>query len=71
MASTPDQNDPLPDDVASLHAMVMAMQQELADNQTRLKAQADNEVALTEQIALLKQQLAELRRMRLAVRASK
>ena len=71
MASTVDQNTPLPDDIASLRAMVVAMQQQLAENNTALSAQAAQAVAMREQIALLKQQLAELRRMRFGRRSEK
>jgi len=71
MASTVDQNTPLPDDVDSLRAMVVAMQQQLEQKHTQLSAQAAREVAMSEQIALLKQQLAELRRMRFGRRSEK
>ena len=71
MASIVDQSTPLPDDIASLHAMVVAMQQKLAENDTVLSAQAVEAVAMREQIALLKQQLAEQRRMRFGRRSEK
>lgn len=71
MASTIDQNTPLPDDVASLRAMVAALQEQLTEKDTALNSQAARAVAMAEQVALLKQQLAELRRLSFGRRSEK
>lgn len=71
MASAIDQNTPLPDDIESLRAMVVAMQKQLAENDTALSAQTAKAVAMAEQIDILKQQLADLRRMRFGRRSEK
>lgn len=72
MVATVDQETPpLPDDVESLRALVVSMQQQLLEKDTALSAETAKRVTMAEHIALLKQQLAELRRMRFGRRSEK
>ena len=72
MDATVDQaKTPLPDDIESLRALVLSMQQQLIEKDTALSAETAKRIAMAEHIALLKQQLAELRRMRFGRRSEK
>ena len=51
--------------------MVLSMQQQLIEKDTALSAETAKRIAMAEHIALLKQQLAELRRMRFGRRSEK
>jgi len=62
--ATFDQQTPMPTDVESLQASVVAMQQRLLEKDSTLSAEAAKRHLIGEYIAQLKQQLVETRRAR-------